>query len=69
MQVSNPSFAASFTRCSAMDTPRTSPESPTSPKITVLGSMARSFRLDTRAMTMARSRAGSFIRIPPAMLT
>ncbi len=42
MQVSNPSFFASMTRCSAMLTARTSPLRPTSPKQMVRSSIAMS---------------------------
>ena len=55
--------------CSAMDTARTSPDSPTSPHTMVFASTGLSFKLDTSAMIMARSRAGSFIFMPPAIFT
>ena len=69
MQVVKPSFAASLTRYSAMETDRTSPDRPTSPNRRVCSSTGISRKEEIRAVTTARSIAGSFIRMPPATFT
>ena len=45
---------------------RTSPPNPTSPMITVRGSMGRSRKLEAIAVATPKSTAGSVTRIPPA---
>ena len=64
-----PSLAASLIRCCTILTPRISPASPTSPKITVCASITRSRKLPAIAMTTAKSSAGSLIFIPPVTFT
>ena len=68
-QLVKPILIASDTLWAAWETPLTSPERPTSPKISIPGSTSRFLKLDTSAITTARSRAGSFIFIPPAIFT
>ncbi len=60
---------ASFTRSCGWLTARTSPASPTSPKIMVLSSTLLFLKLLTSAITMPKSSAGSLTLIPPATLT
>ena len=67
-KVPKPSRPASRNRISIWPTARTSPARPTSPQTTVAGSMGFSKKLDNSAATTPRSRAGSTMRMPPAML-
>src|SRR3954464_15918280 len=66
--LSNPSFAASCTRCSILETLLTSPVKPTSPMMQSVGLVGLSRKLEAILTAIARSIAGSSNFTPPATL-
>lgn len=68
MTVLNPSLALSTIRDSIPGTRRTSPESPTSPKMTVSAGISFSVRELKMAAIIARSAEGSWTFSPPTTL-
>ena len=65
IQTLNPNFSDSFNLFSIIFTALTSPVSPTSPIATTFFGILIFLKLDAVAITIPKSKAGSFTFIPP----